>query len=152
MRKIHKCYAQNAETLCSKYRKVMLKIQKNVMHKMWKGYPQNAETLCSKCRNAMLKMRKGYAQNAETLCSKYKNLMLKNRSLIRYTVRGQALIRELTQLPVGYILKDSINLKSPWLPDKCSDEYRQWQIAPHVQHESFHVSTTNLYTCCVCRR
>ena len=29
-----------------------------------------AETLCSKCRNLMLKMQKHYAQDAETLCLK----------------------------------------------------------------------------------
>ena len=38
MCKIHKRYAQNAETLCSKCR----------------SYAQNVETLCSKCRNVML--------------------------------------------------------------------------------------------------
>ena len=56
MRKIHKCYAQNTQTLCAKCT--------NVMRKMHKRYAQNTQTLCSKCRNVMqcrnvmLKMQK----------------------------------------------------------------------------------------------
>ena len=48
-------HAQNAEMLCSKFRNVMLKMQKRYMLKMQKCYAQNAKMLCS---------------NAETLCSK----------------------------------------------------------------------------------
>ena len=88
MCKIHKCYAQNAETLCSKFRITMLKMQKhyaqkaemlcsksrNVMLKKQKCYAQNAEMWCWKCRNIMLKMQKRYAEHAETLCWKCRNV------------------------------------------------------------------------------
>ena len=93
MRKIHKRYAQNAETLCSKCRNVMLKMQRH--------YAQNAETLCSKFGSVMLKMQKRYAQNAETLCAQnaetlcskcgnemQKSYAQKQISVIKYTVRG----------------------------------------------------------------
>ena len=89
MLKMQKHYAQNAETLCSKCR--------NIMFKMRKHYAQSTETLCSKFKNVMLKMWNGHAQNAEMLMLKIqKSYAQKQISVIRYTVRGQALIRELT--------------------------------------------------------
>ena len=60
------------------------------------------ETSCAKCTNVMRKTHKCYAQNAETKCRNPQVKMQKQIvcskkvSVIRYTVRGQALIRELT--------------------------------------------------------
>ena len=115
------CVTEIKDMLCAKYIKTLCYIENiNIMCKMHKHHAQNTQMLCSKCRytswskytNVMLKMqiyvmvkmRKRYAQNAETLCSKYRNVMLKMQklyaqkqfSVIRYTVREQALIRELT--------------------------------------------------------
>ena len=59
---MQKCYAQNAETLCSTCRDVMLKMQK--------CHAQHAEMSCSKCRNIMLSMQRCYAQNGEMSRSK----------------------------------------------------------------------------------